>query len=403
MSGTGESPAAIHGHCDPAFAPVAAKFAANFQHRRELGAALCITHRGRVVLDLWGGIANHRTDAPWEEDTLCVVFSCTKGATALAAHMLAERGALSLHDPVDVLWPGFAANGKDGTTLAHMLGHTAPVPHLRDPIKPGGMAEYDYMVDRVAAEPAWWPSGSRQGYHGLTFAWTVGHMVRLAAGRPLSRFFAEEIAGPLNLDFHIGLPEEHESRVARLAGAEPSEIDTNSRYWRAVRGEPGSLPNLFATNSGGADFNTRHMHEAELGSANGISNARGLAGLYRPLANGGEGLVSPDTIARMSRTIAATHDDATLRQPLRFGLGFMTSMDNRVAGGDSLIIGERAFGHCGVGGSLGFADPEAALSFGYVMNRMGGPILLNGRGQSLVDATYRALGYTSSDSGAWRR
>ncbi|HTZ70917.1 MAG TPA: serine hydrolase, partial [Acetobacteraceae bacterium] len=149
--------------------------------------------------------------------------------------------------------------------------------------------------------------------------------------------------------------------------------------------------------------NSRDIQAAEIGSANGITNARGLALMYAPLANGGGGLLKPETIARMSRLTAATHLDATLQQPMRFGLGFMASTDNRGTGGDSLLIGETAFGHAGMGGSLGFADPGAELSFGYTMNRMGAGILINDRGQSLVDATYKSLGYTTNASGAWRK
>jgi CubicO group peptidase (beta-lactamase class C family) len=269
-------------------------------------------------------------------------------------------------------------------------------------VKPGGYADFGYMVERVAAEPAWWAPGTRQGYHGVTYAWTVGNMVRLAAGEPLGTFFKRQVAEKLGLDFHIGLPESEEHRVAPMISADPAEVNFESKFFQAVA-QQGSLPQLFLTNNGGADFNSREIHAAELGSANGMTNARGLAGMYAPLANGGGGLLKPDTIARMGRVSAATHMDATLMQPMRFGLGFMMSTDNRDVGGYSLILGETGFGHVGMGGSLGFADPDAELSFGYTMNRMGAGILLNARGQSLVDAAYRSLGYTSDASGAWRR
>jgi CubicO group peptidase (beta-lactamase class C family) len=382
--------ATIHGSCDPGFEPVRDAFLANFTARGEIGASVCVTHRGRVVVDLWGGIASPKTGAPWTKDTVSIVFSCTKGAAALCAHMLVERGALDLHDDVAKLWPAFAASGKAGTTLANMLAHTSPVPHVRDPVKPGGYADWEYMVERVAAEPAWWEPGTRQGYHGVTYAWTVGQMVRLAAGEPLGVFFQREIAQKLGLDFHIGLPESEEERVAPMIAADPSEVNFESKFFQAVA-QQGSLPQLFLTNNGGADFNSREIHAAEMASANGISNARGLAGLYAPLANGGGGLLKPETIAHMGRVSAATHRDATLLQPMRFGLGFMMSTDNRQAGGDSLLLGETAFGHVGMGGSVGFADPAEELSFGYTMNRMGAGILLNERGQSLVDAAYQAV------------
>ncbi len=390
----------VQGDCAPGFDAVRTAFAENFDQRGEVGASLCITHRGVTVVDLWGGLADPKTDAPWTQDTVSIVFSCTKGATALCAHMLIEQGKLGLHDDVAKLWPEFATEGKAGTTLANMLAHTSPVPHLRAPVKAGGYAHWDYMVDRVAAEPAWWAPGTRQGYHGVTFAWTVGQMVRLAAGEPMGAFFKREVADRLGLDFHIGLPASVAHRVAPMIAASPSEINFRSKFFQAMA-EQGSLPQLFLTNNGGADFNTREIHAAEIGSANGITNARGLAGMYAPLANGGGALLRPETIARMGRVSAATHEDATLMQPMRFGPGFMVSTDNRAVAGDSVLLGEGAFGHVGMGGSLGFADPRAELSFGYTMNRMGAGILLNARGQSLVDAAYRALGYSDNDSGAW--
>lgn len=390
------------GHCEPGFIGVADAFRANFAERGEVGASVCVTHRGRTVVDLWGGLADRKTGRAWQRDTMSTVFSCTKGATALCAHMLAEQGRLRLHDDVAALWPAFAQGGKAGTTTAMMLGHTAPVPHLRQPIRPGGMADWEYMVARVAAEPAWWEPGTRQGYHGLTFAWTVGVMVRLAAGQPLGAFFRERVAEPLGLDFHIGLAESEEHRVAPMIGSDRSEADLSSRFVQAVVGRSGSLSQLFATNNGGADFNTREIHAAEIGSANGITNARGLAGMYAPLAAGGGGLLSAESVARMGRVVAATQMDATLLQPMRFASGFMVSMDNRAAGGHSALLGEQAFGHVGMGGSIGFADPGTGLSFGYTMNRMGAGILLNERGQSLVDAAYRAAGLSSNASGAWR-
>jgi CubicO group peptidase (beta-lactamase class C family) len=392
----------IEGSCAPGFERVLAAFVENFASRKEVGASVCVTHRGETVVDLWGGIAAPKTSTPWDRDTVSIVFSCTKGAAALCAHMLTEQGALKLYDDVAGLWPAFAAAGKGGTTLANMLAHTSPVPHLRAPIRDGGMADWDYMVERLAAEEAFWSPGTRQGYHGLTYAWTVGNMVRLAAGEPLGVFFRKNVAEKLGLDFHIGLPESEEHRVAPMIASDPSEVNFQSKFFQSVMGQPGSLPQLFLTNNGGADFNGRAIHAAEIASANGISNARGLAGLYAPLANGGGGLLRAETIARISRCSAATHEDATLMQPMRFGLGYMLSTDNRAAGGDSVLLGETGFGHVGMGGSIGFADPGAELSFGYTMNRMGAGILLNERGQSLVDAAYVSLGYAGNQSGAWR-
>jgi CubicO group peptidase (beta-lactamase class C family) len=177
---------------------------------------------------------------------------------------------------------------------------------------------------------------------------------------------------------------------------------------RAIRADPQGPTALFMTNQGGFGANSRAAHAAEIGSATGISNGRGLAGLYAPLANGGAlngvRLVGADALVRMGQVSVATHEDATLMIPTRFSLGFMKSMDNRRlenAESCSVVLSEAAFGHVGAGGSIGFADPECRMSFGYTMNRMGLGILLNDRGQSLIDAAYRAMGYRTNAGGAW--
>lgn len=391
----------IAGHVATGFEGVLDAFRANFAGR-EVGASVCVLYRGTPVVDLWGGIADPATGREWAHDTVSIVYSCTKGATALCAHLLAEEGKLDYAMPVAELWPEFAAGGKAATTVAQMLCHTSPVPHYREPLKPGAIADWDYMVERTAAEPAWWEPGTRQGYHGLSYAWTVGNLVRLAAGEPMAAYFARKVAGPLGLDFQIGLREADEPRVAPMIASDPSEANLQSKFIQTMFASPQSLSALFLQNTGGANFNSREIHAAEIGSANGISNARGLAGMYAPLAAGGGALVSDATLHRMRRVAAATMDDAVLRQPMRFGLGFMNSTDNRKFGGDSVILGEEGFGHVGAGGSIGFADPAHGLAMGYTMNRMGAGILLNERGQALVDAVYAAIGCTSNASGAWR-
>lgn len=396
----------VNGLCDRAFRGVLDAFIENFEARDEVGAAVCISVNGQVVVDLWGGVRNKGGD-PWDKDTLCVVFSSTKGAAALCAHMAVERGQLDFDAPVSRIWPEFAQAGKEGALVSTMLDHTVGVPALRDTLPDGAVYDYEGMCRRVAAEAPFWEPGTRTGYHAITFAWTVGEMVRRASGRRLGRFFAEEVAGPLGIDFWIGLPEAQENRVARLIPADPDKA-RDSRLARAVRADPMSPTGRFILNGGGFNPNTRPGRAAEIGSANGVTNARGLAGLYAPLANGGatDGvrLVGADALARMGRVSSATHDDATLRIPTRFSLGFMKSIDNRAldnAEDCSVVLSEPAFGHVGAGGSIGFADPECRMSFGYVMNKMRAGLLLNARGQSLVDAAYRALGYKSNASGSW--
>lgn len=401
------------GVCRPGFERVAEAFEKNFKDKGEIGASVCLTVGGETVVDLWGGVADPKTKAPWTRDTVSIVFSCTKGATALCAHVLASRGQLDLDAPVSELWPEFAQHGKDRVTTRMMLDHSSAVPAVRAPVKDDGPYDWAYMTERLAAEVPFWEPGTRNGYHGFTFGWTVGEMVRRASGKSLGAFFREEIAGPLGLDFWIGLPEEIEPRVAPIVPHVYKAADAVTPFMRDLATNKESVAALFYFNngawrSGGA--NSRAGHAAEIGAANGITNARGLAGMYAPLANGGGDLVDATTLSRMGEVSMATHDDATLRIPTRFALGFMKSMDNRKRSlaaklwgedCDSVIMSSAAFGHVGAGGSLGFADPVAGMSFGYTMNRMGPGLLMNERGQSLVDAAYLSLGYRNKDGGVW--
>jgi CubicO group peptidase (beta-lactamase class C family) len=403
----------VEGTCKKGFERVAEAFQNNFDAGDELGASVCLTVGGETVVDLWGGLADPKTEAPWTRDTVSIVFSCTKGATALCAHMLASRGKLDLDAPVTELWPEFGRHGKERVTTRMMLDHSAAVPALRAQVKQTGVYEWDYMTGRLADEQPFWEPGTRNGYHGLTFGWTVGEMVRRASGKSLGAFFHEDVARPLGLDFWIGLPEAIEPRVSPMLPHVYRPEDTVTPFLRDLATNKQSIPALFYFNSGavlGGGLNTRAGHAAEIGAANGITNARGLAGMYAPLANGGGRLVDGKTLARMAEVSMATHDDATLRIPTRFALGFMKSMDNRKRSlaaklwgedCDSVIMSSAAFGHVGAGGSLGFADPAAGLSFGYTMNKMGPGLLLNGRGQPLVDAAYLSLGYRNKDGGVW--
>jgi CubicO group peptidase (beta-lactamase class C family) len=401
------------GLCKPGFERVAEAFKKNFDSNGEIGASVCLTVGGETVVDLWGGIANPKTGAAWAKDTVSVVFSCTKGATALCAHVLASRGKLDIDAPVVELWPEFGQHGKEHVTTRMMLDHSSAVPALRAPVKESGPFEWDYMTARLADEVPFWQPGTRNGYHGFTFGWTVGEMVRRASGQSLGTFFREVVAKPLGLDFWIGLPEEIEPRVAPITPYVYKAADAVTPFMRDLGTDKQSIASLFFFNVGGwrtKGANARESHAAEIGAANGVTNARGLAGMYAPLANGGATLVDGRTLARMGEVSMATHDDATLRIPTRFALGFMKSMDNRKRSVgaklfgedvDSVILGSDAFGHVGAGGSLGFADPAAGLSFGYTMNRMGPGLLMNERGQALVDAAYLSLGYRNKDGGVW--
>lgn len=376
-----------------AFRPVVDAFVRNFEANGEVGGSLCVVHHGETVVDVWGGAADPTTTRPWERDTVCVVYSCTKGATALCAHLLAARGSLDLDAPVADIWPEFATGGKESATVRMMLDHSVGVPVFRGPVEDGELYDWDRVVTRLEAEPPFWEPGTRNGYHMLNFGWTVGELVRRASGRSLGTYFAEEVADPLDIDFWIGLPESEEPRVAPIIPHVRRKGEPLNDFALALLSDPTSIPALAIANTAHFRTNSRACHAAEIGGGGGITNGRGLAGLYGPLATGGGALFSQADVDRMRRVAVATNRDATLLIPTRFGLGFMVSMDNRhVANADSVLLGEHAFGHVGAGGSIGFADPAAGLAFGYAMNRQGPGILLNERGQSLVDAAYACVG-----------
>lgn len=407
---TQAGPASIAGFCKPGYESVLTAFKHNFAESDEVGASLCVNVKGETVVDLWGGHTGEDRETPWEENTQSIIFSCTKAATALCAHLLCDRGELDLNAKVAKYWPGFAGNGKENATVAMMLNHSVGVPAFRDTIKPGGYYDWDYMIERLELEEPFWVPGTRNGYHMVSFGWTVGELVRIVSGQSLGQFFRSEIATPLGLDFWIGLPESEESRVAHMIQFLPGPDSPMTDFIQALLNEPRSISSLSFLNSGGYAPDAREAHAAEIGGAGGIANARALAGMYVPLANGGETangkLLSDTAIDRMSRVSMATLHDATLLMPTRFALGFMTSMDNRHRPHghvESALLGRNAFGHVGAGGSIGFADPDCNLAFAYTMNKMGAGLLLNERGQGVVDAAYQALGYKDNAPGYWRR
>ena len=226
--------AAAQGTCAPRFAAVAEEFERNLAERGEVGAAVCVTVDGEPVVDLWGGTADPATGRAWDQDTIGVVWSCTKGATALCAHLVAGRGELDLDAAVTDYWPEFGKGGKEGMPVRLLLNHQAGLPALREPMPEGAFYDWDLTTEMLArAEPLWEP-GTRHGYHGLTFGHLVGEVVRRATGRRLATVFREEIAEPLGLDFWIGLPEEHEA--ARRAHHRARPARPRRRPAEPVRG-----------------------------------------------------------------------------------------------------------------------------------------------------------------------
>lgn len=417
VTASGPNGAQIQGYCAPAYRPVFDAFVANFQRRNEIGASLAVSVNGAPVLEAWGGFSDALAttpSTPWNRDTVSLVFSCTKAATALCAHMLATQGLLDFDKPVAFYWPEFGTNGKSGITVAMLLQHAsglAAIP-FSSPVPIGGWADWGLMTSLLAAQAPWWEPGTAHGYHALTFGWLVGEVIRRVSGVSVGTFFQREVAQPLGIDFWIGMPSSALGRVAPMRPAtEVLEVD---RFTNTAASDPASLQAavfniggwLGAPPSTPPAYNAAASLQAEIPAAGGVTNARGLATIYAALANGGAlngtRLLPSERAASLGLIRSALPIDRTLLVGMRMAFGFHGSFDNRVTGPNlSALLGAGAYGHAGFGGSIGFADPQAKLAFAYTMNRMGPGIALNERGQSLIDATYAALGYTTSRHGAW--
>jgi CubicO group peptidase (beta-lactamase class C family) len=328
---------AVCGTVAPGFEPVADEFAATLEGAAG-GAALAAVVDGEPVGDLWGG--------DFVEDTLVLVFSGTKGVVATALLLLVERGRLDLDDPVARYWPEFAASGKEGILVRHVLGHTAGVPGLRPPFAAEQLLDQAALAARLAAEPAFWPPGNRLAYHGHTFGVICGELIRRIDGRSPGRFVADELAAPLGLEFWIGLPERLEPRVARLVAA-PGYGPTD------FGDEPEPLLDAIY-GSGTLDFNDSRAHQAEIPSANGIGSARALARLY------GSPLLQDAAIEELSRGACAITGRA-----YAFGQGFELSTELGRLG-----PARDAFGHTGSGGSTHGAWPSLRTGFSYAPSEL---------------------------------
>jgi CubicO group peptidase (beta-lactamase class C family) len=401
----------VQGHCDSRFAEVAEEFERNFAERGELGASVAISVGGETVVDLWGGHADPDRSVPWDKDTLCVIMSCTKGLVALCAHLLASDGALDFDERVATYWPEFGQAGKQDVLVRHLLTHQAGVVALREPVPAGGFYDWDDIVGRLAAEEPFWQPGSRHGYHALTFGFLVGEVVRRVTGQTIGAFFRDEVARPLGLDLHLGLPASEHGRVATvLFPPMPEPGDPIGRYMLLAATEPESIPGLIMQNNGGymvpGEFDSPAALSAEVPSTGAAGNARGLEGMYRAIVHDrqvGRFAIDAEDLVRMGAVASAVSEDAVLFGPGRWTLGFHKSgcSPRGFEPPVSVLLSEDAFGHTGMGGSIGFCDPPADLSFAYVMNQMANDMGLGPTGQSLVDAAYRAIGYRKEKYDSW--
>jgi CubicO group peptidase (beta-lactamase class C family) len=362
----------ISGTTAPGFEPVREAFQANFDRHGETGAAVGVYRHGEPVVDLWGGAADATTGRPWERDTLQIVYSTTKGVVAGCANLAAQRGELDLDAPVSEYWPEFAANGKAEIPVRWLLTHQAGLPLVDAKLTPAQAIAWEPVVAALAAQRPVWEPGTDVGYHGLTYGFLVGEVVRRATGRTIGRYLADEIAGPLGLDLFIGLPERERHRMSRLdalpGSLEPppdvdlSQVPEPMRAWL----DPTSLTlRSYTWISPALDHNDPAEWAAELPSTNAVTTARSLAAFYAALIGEVDGhrILDPEHLdAAVAEQVSGV--DRILQVPVRLGTGFGLPTP------DAFFHTPTAFGFAGLGGSIGFADPATGLAFGYVMNKL---------------------------------
>jgi CubicO group peptidase (beta-lactamase class C family) len=389
----------IGGSVARGFEPVRHVFERNLSSGRELGAACAAYVGGEKVVDLWGGVRDGRSGARWDEDTLVIVYSTSKGLAAMTLALLHSRGLLDYDERVAAYWPEFAQAGKERVTVRQLLGHEAGLPVLDEQLTPRLIEDFDRLAELIARQRPLWEPGTRHGYHGISLGWYEGELVRRVdpEHRTLGRFFAEEIAGPLGLDVHFGVPRDlPKRRIARIERAAirslPGLRDMPPRMALAMANPRSVTFRAFANPRlrTPASLDSRHFRHLEFPAGGALGTARGIARAYMAFASDPPELgVTPATMAELTappRPPARGWHDEVLKIDTAFSLGFARPLTEFDFGGSP-----RSFGHPGAGGSFAFADPDNELSFAYVMNRMGFHVANDPREKALRDALYRCL------------
>jgi CubicO group peptidase (beta-lactamase class C family) len=364
----------LGGTVEPGYEKVRDAFAANFDLHRDVGAAVTVYRHGRLVVDLWGGERSANTGEPWEADTLVRVASTTKGLTAVCANLLAQQGKLDFDEPVATYWPEFAAEGKGSIPVRWIISHQAGLPVVDCVFTKEDVFATGPISEALAAQRPIWEPGTAHGYHGQTYGYLVGEVIRRISGRTVGRYLAEEVARPLALDTFIGLPKEMLPRMAQIispaygasvdqaekrapgasAASDIADVDAEEMAFRR---------RVFLFTHLKPDYNSPEWLQIEMPSANGVTTARSLAKLYASLIGEVDGvrLFTQDTLDA-ARTCQADGEDRVLRRHTRYGLGFALASSHMPS------ISPGSFGHPGAGGSIGLADPETGVAMAYVMN-----------------------------------
>lgn len=388
----------VEGHVSPGFEAVREVFAENFTRRHELGGACCAYHHGEKVVDLWGGARNKRTGEPWEQDTMVLVWSATKGLAAMTLALAHSRGWLDYEAQVCRYWPEFAQQGKEKITVRQLLGHQAGLFAFDEPVDRNVVADLDRLAVVLARQKPAWEPGTRQAYHALTLGFYEGELLRRVdpQRRSLGQLFQDEIASPLGLDVYIRLPEWiPNSRLATLAPPSPIEMLFNFplRLTLDSMNPHSNIYRALITNPGAAivqDEQRVYARNFEVPSGGGVGTARGIARAYSVFATGGRELgLRPETLELLAApAIPPTrgfYDECMKGDGTQFSLGFMKSTTAWPFGS------ARSFGSPGAGGSLGFADPEAGVGYAYVTSQMGTRLTGDPRDVALRNAIYSAI------------
>lgn len=370
---------AISGHCAERFRAVEESFRANFEAGKEIGAAIALYVDGELAIDLWAGLRDVERKVPWERDTLVNVWSTTKGVTAACFALTVDRELCRYDDKVADYWPEFAAGGKEQVTIAELLSHQAGLSAFADPTSVDDFVNGKVLAGKLAQQSPLWPPGSRSGYHAITIGFLAAELFRRIEGRSLSSFVEQELTP---FDIHIGISDAELGRVANVippAGmTAESVVPELDELQAATLGNPPLEPEA---------ANTKNWRRAEIPSANGFANARGLAGLYSSLLRGAPEArfkLSSETL-KQATEIRWSGTDAILNIEANWAAGFLRNSLG--------IYGPHAtaFGHSGWGGSFAFADPESGLAFAYVMNSMGTDLVGDPRTLGLLEALYGAI------------
>ncbi|MDV7354858.1 serine hydrolase domain-containing protein [Rhodococcus oxybenzonivorans] len=376
----------IGGVCDSRFSALQEALKDNLDSGEDLGASIVVTLDGAPVVDIWGGWSDATHTTEWGRDTITNVWSCTKTVTALAALVLVDRGLLDVYAPVARYWPEFAANGKGDVEVRHLLSHTSGVSGWDKPFTVEDMFDLAESTKQLAAQAPWWKPGTMSGYHALNYGHLIGEVIRRVDGRTLGRFVAEEIAGPLGADFHIGLNPSEFGRVSNVVPPPPLPIDLASLDPESVIVKTFTGPGPDASAAW-----TPEWRQAENGAAGGHGNARSLARIQSVVACGGEidgvRLLSPDTIALIFEE-QSNGVDLALGQPIRFGIGYGLPTPVSVP----FVPEGRICFWGGWGGSQVVIDTERRMTVTYVMNKMGPGLLGSDRSAQYVSAAFAAVG-----------